>query len=219
MLAAFLLFYGPFVVLMLAVRHWPEFAYIVLPPELLDSFGQMYGPDAKALGRTREAGDDMAMFGHYIANNIGIGFNTYAGGLLAGIGTVFTLLYNGAFMGVVEAHVVNLGHAERFYSFVAGHSSFELTAIVLCGGAGLQLGWAFLAPGGMSRSAALRKAGRASIGIVSGAAAMLFIAAGIEAFWSPRMLPLEIKSAVGTFNWILVIGYFLFAGRKQRERS
>jgi uncharacterized membrane protein SpoIIM required for sporulation len=178
----------------------------------------MYGPETEALGRARDAGSDMRMFGHYISNNIGIGFQTYAGGLFAGVGVVFALIYNGLFMGVVEAHVVNLGHAERFYSFVAGHSSFELTAIMLCGAAGLQLGWAILSPGNFSRGAALRNAARDSVGIVCGSAVMLLIAAGIEAFWSPRDLPLTIKYSVGIANWVIVIAYFLLAGRGHGSR-
>lgn len=216
-LASAALFYLPYLALMAAIRFWPDFGYIVLPAEMLDKFEQMYGPDADSLGRTRNAGSDIAMFGYYISHNIGIGFQTFAGGALAGIGTILALLYNGAFLGAVEAHVVNLGNAERFYSFVSGHSSFELTAIVLCGAAGLQLGWAIVAPGRLSRSAALKRAGRESIGIVSGAAVMFLIAAGIEAFWSPRDLPPTIKYGVGAFNWVLVLGYFLLAGRRNES--
>ncbi|WP_341677953.1 stage II sporulation protein M [Niveibacterium sp. SC-1] len=212
-LIASLLFYGPFIALRFAVREWPDFAFVVLPESQLNGFDDMYGPAAEALGRTRDAGDDLSMFGFYIANNIGIGFRTFATGIAYGLGSLFFLLYNGVFMGVVEGHVVNLGHAQRFYSFVAGHSSFELTAITLCGAAGLQLGWALLAPGELSRAASLRRAGRASVPIVAGAAAMLVIAAGIEAFWSPRVLDLSLKAGVGLFNWALVIAYMLFAGR------
>ncbi|MCX9154747.1 stage II sporulation protein M [Niveibacterium sp. 24ML] len=214
LLAATLAFVLPYVLTMIAVRAQPDFAYIVLPADQLAQFDTMYGPDADALGTQRGARDDLTMFGFYIYNNIGLAFKTFAGGLLAGLGSLAALLYNGTFMGTIEAHVVNLGHAARFYSFVAGHSSFELTAIVLCGAAGLKLGLALLAPGDHSRSAALRQAARSVIGIVAGAAAMLVIAAAIEGFWSPRTLPLPLKLGVGAFNWVLVIGYLLFAGRR-----
>lgn len=217
-LVACVLFYGSYLAMMIAVRLWPEFAYTILPEQMLSKFDQMYGPGADALGRARDAGDDMTMFGFYISNNIGISFRTFAGGLFAGLGALFALAYNGMLFGVVEAHVVNLGYAQHFYSFVAGHSSFELTAIMLCGAAGLDLGWALLAPGGFSRGAALRAAARDSIGIVSGAAIMLLIAAGIEAFWSPRELLPMIKYGVGIFNWLLVTAYFVLAGRNLEPR-
>lgn len=211
---ALLAFLLPYLAMMIAVRALPDFAYIVLPPEQLGQFDTMYGPDAAELGTQRGARDDLTMFGFYIYNNIGIGFKTFASGLFAGVGTLASLLYNGVFMGTIEAHVVNLGHAERFYSFVAGHGSFELTAIVLCGAAGLKLGAALLAPGDWPRAEALRRAARSVIGIVAGAAAMLVVAAAIEGFWSPRVLPLLLKACVGITNWLLVLGYLLFAGRR-----
>lgn len=214
LLAATIAFVLPYVLTMIAVRWQPDFAYIVLPAEQLAQFDAMYGPDTDALGTQRGARDDLTMFGFYIYNNIGIAFKTFASGLLAGVGTLVALVYNGTFMGTVEAHVVNLGHAARFYSFVAGHSSFELTAIVLCGAAGLKLGLALLAPGNLTRGEALRHAARSVIGIVAGAAAMLVIAAAIEGFWSPRTLPLAIKLGVGAFNWVLVLGYLALAGRR-----
>ncbi len=217
-LTAMLMFYGVYILLALAVRIWPDFAFVVLPQQQLREFDQMYGPAADALGRTRDAGDDLTMFGHYIANNIGIGFRTFATGVVFGLGSLFFLIYNGVFLGVVEAHVVNLGHAERFYSFVSGHSAWELTAIVLCGAAGLRLGWALFAPGSLTRGAALRHASRSVIGIVAGAAAMLLVAAAIEAFWSPRQLAPGIKYAVGIINWLVVATYFLFAGRNDAAR-
>jgi uncharacterized membrane protein SpoIIM required for sporulation len=213
-LAAVLAFVLPYLATMIAVRVFPDFAYIVLPAEQLGQFDSMYGPDADALGTQRGARDDLTMFGFYIYNNIGIAFKTFASGLLAGVGTLMLLLYNGVFMGTIEAHVVNLGHAERFYSFVAGHSSFELTAIVLSGAAGLKLGLALIAPGDFTRGDSMRRAARSVIGIVAGAAAMLVIAAAIEGFWSPRTLPFVLKVSVGAFNWMLVLAYLLLAGRR-----
>ncbi len=217
-LAAMLLFYLPFLLLALAVRAWPDFAFVVLPQEQLQQFDQMYGPTSDALGRARNASDDLAMFGHYIINNIGIGFRTFASGIFFGLGSLFFMIYNGVFFGVVEAHVVNLGYAERFYSFVAGHSAFELTAIALCGAAGLRLGWALLAPGNRGRGAALREASRSVVGIVAGAATMLLIAASIEAFWSSRQLTPILKYAIGIMNWLIVVIYFVFAGRRHAAR-
>jgi uncharacterized membrane protein SpoIIM required for sporulation len=216
--AAMLLFYGSYLLLALAVRVWPDFAFVVLPQQQLRQFDQMYGPASDALGRARNAGDDLTMFGHYIANNIGIGFRTFATGVIFGLGSLFFLIYNGVFFGVVEAHVVNLGYTERFYSFVAGHSAYELTAIVFCGAAGLRLGWALLAPGDRTRGAALREASRSVVGIVAGSAVMLLIAASIEAFWSPRQFAPGLKYAVGIANWLLVAAYFIFAGRSHEAR-
>ena len=78
----------------------------------------------------------------------------------------------------------------------------------------LVLGGALVAPGRLTRRQALVAAGRAAAGIMYGATAMLFAAAFVEAFWSPRggIEPI-IKYAVGGAAWAGVVAYFLFAGR------
>ena len=86
------------------------------------------------------------MFGHYILNNISIALRTFASGLLAGLGTLLVLLFNGVIIGSVAGHLQHIGHGDPFWRFVAGHGAFELTAIVIAGGAGLQLGMKLLAP-------------------------------------------------------------------------
>ncbi len=80
-LVACLLFFGPLLVLTGALQRYPEFAYVLIPPEQVESFGEMYGDQAEKLGRKREAGDDAIMFGFYIWNNVRIGFQTFAGGI------------------------------------------------------------------------------------------------------------------------------------------
>ena len=100
-----------------------------------------------------------------------------------------------------------------------GHGSFELTALVLAGAAGLMLGHALVAPGVRTRAVALREAGRRAISIVFGATLMLLIAAFIEAFWSSSTLVSPtVKYWVGGALWVLVFSYFIFAGRVRGSR-
>ncbi|MDB5802531.1 MAG: hypothetical protein JWL63_3470 [Rhodocyclales bacterium] len=213
-LASALLFFGPMLAAMLAVHQWPDFAYLMLSPEQVANFETMYGNESRSLGRVaRDASTDFQMFGFYVYNNVSIAFRCFAGGLTAGVLTVFYLIYNGLSIGVVAARLGEAGLAGNFYSFVVGHSTFELGAIVLSGAAGLKLGAAILAPRRMSRGAALRQAGRSIIGMVCGLAVMLFAAALTEAFWSPLKLDLTIKLAVGGVLCALTLAYFALAGR------
>ena len=71
--------------------------------------------------------------------------------MLFGVGTIFYLLFNGVFLGAVAGHLTGLGYIETFWGFVSGHSSFELTAIMLSGAAGLRIGMALIAPGNRTR--------------------------------------------------------------------
>ncbi|WP_309476022.1 stage II sporulation protein M, partial [Escherichia coli] len=79
-------------------------------------------------------------------NNISIGLRTFAGGLLAGVGTILVLIANGVNIGAVAGHLQAIGHGDPFWRFVAGHAPLELTAIVIAGGAGLRLGLGLVAP-------------------------------------------------------------------------
>lgn len=218
LLAASLLFYGSLLGMAALVYAFPDLVYSILPPDQVAQMEQMYDPDASRLGRFAErgAGDDWLMFGYYVMNNIGIAFQTFASGLLFGLGTLFFLLFNGLTIGAVAGHLSGIGYHLPFWSFVIGHGAFELTAITLAGAAGLQLGVALLAPGRMTRGDALRQSARQAIRLVAGAIVLLLFAAFVEAYWSSMTLSSPtIKFIVGALLWLLVAAYFSFAGRSR----
>jgi uncharacterized membrane protein SpoIIM required for sporulation len=212
-LAAALLFFVPFGVMIVLAQYYPDAAYYVLPGEKIADFESMYGPGASRLGR-RGAESDFYMFGFYIFNNVRIAFQTFAGCLLFGVGAVFFLVFNGLVIGAVAGHVTAIGYGAAFWSFVAGHSALELGGIVLSGAAGLRLGAALVAPGQLSRMDALAVAGRDAAGIMYGVAGMLVAAAFVEAFWSSiTAIGAVPKYAVGALLSVLAAAYFFFAGR------
>jgi uncharacterized membrane protein SpoIIM required for sporulation len=213
-LLAAILFYGTFAATFAAVQADPAFVHSVIDAESLVNMESMYDPGSERFLREREADSDVLMFGFYVRNNTGIGLRTFAGGLAAGLGTLFFLVFNGLSMGAVFGHLHHIGYGSTLYPFVIAHGAFELNAILLSGVAGLRLGWAVLAPGRRRRSDAIAHAARRALPIVLGMAAMFIIAAFIEAFWSPRhTIPETIRYSVGAVLWVLVGGYFLLAGR------
>jgi uncharacterized membrane protein SpoIIM required for sporulation len=214
-LAASLLFFGAFLLMLIVVQLFPQMVYTVIDPWQVRSIESMYTPEAHArLGPSRDSESDFLMFGYYIKNNTGIGFQTFAGGLVFGLGTLFFLLYNGLMIGATAGHLTGLGYIDTFWGFVSGHSAPELTAVMLSGAAGLMLGWALIAPGNKSRLRALQDAGHQAVKIIYGAALLFFLAAFIEAFWS-SMTWIEpvVKYIVGISLWSLLWGYLLLAGR------
>ncbi|WP_045825829.1 stage II sporulation protein M [Teredinibacter turnerae] len=213
-LLALALFTLPLLVMGVGCYSNNELIYSVAPAEQVQSFESMYDPDAEKIGRERDSETDLAMFGFYIKNNIGVSFRTFAGGILFGVGSIFFLVFNGLSIGSVAGHLTQMGYTSTFYPFVVGHGAFELTAIVFSGAAGMKLGYALIAPGTLSRLDALRVAGREAVIIVYGSTLMLIIAAFLEAFWSSSAaLPVAVKYSVGGCLWALVAIYFLFAGR------
>jgi uncharacterized membrane protein SpoIIM required for sporulation len=215
---AALLFFGPLAALIAVLQVFPEFVHYLLTPEQIASFHQMYDPAARRLGM-READTSLLMFGFYIWNNVRIGFQTFAGGLVFGVGSIWFLASNGVIIGAVAGYLTHIGYGEPFWSFVAGHSSLELLAIVLSGAAGLRLGMAVVAPGPVSRKAALVAAARPAVRMMYGAALMFFAAAFVEAFWSPLTeMPYRVKIIAGVCGWAVLLAYFAFAGRAHATR-
>jgi uncharacterized membrane protein SpoIIM required for sporulation len=213
MLIAALLLYVPTVACMLLLQWRPEFASSIFGGAQLDRFERMYDPANKALGRTD--GTDVAMFGYYVMNNVGIAFRTFASGLLFGVGAVYVLVTNGVVMGGVAGHLNAIGYGHPFWRFVAAHASFELTAIVIAGGAGLRMGYTLLAPGRLRRGPALREAGLIGAQLALGAFLMLVVAAFIEAFWSSvAAFPDSVKFGSAALLWLLVIVWLGFGGRR-----
>jgi len=210
--AAFLL---PALIVGLLVYVRPELILSVVSADRAAEFEQMYSRNAESIGRERTASTDWLMFGFYIRNNIGVAFQCFAGGLLAGLGSLFFLSFNGAFSGALAGYLTARGLSGTFYPFIATHSAFELTAIVLSGAAGLRLGHSLLAPGRASRLQSLRAAARECVVLIYGTAGMLLIAAAFEAFWSSaQWLDWRIKLAVASVCWISVMTYFVRQGRR-----
>ncbi|MGH8616256.1 MAG: stage II sporulation protein M [Burkholderiales bacterium] len=214
--AAALLLFGPFLLLIVALGPYPDLVYYFIPPAEVAKYEEMYSPTAEHLGRTRSADSAFYMFGIYIWNNVRIGFQTFAGGLVFGLGAVLALVFNGIALGAVAGHLTHAGYALTFWTFVSGHSAFELTAIALSGAGGLRLGAALVAPGRLSRKAALVAAAHRAGPVVYGAAGMLVLAAVIEAFWSSvTTLAPQLKWGVGAVLWVLTLAYFTFTGRRR----
>ncbi|MDX3934544.1 stage II sporulation protein M [Stenotrophomonas sp.] len=206
------LFVVPLVGSFALVLWRPELIHLLLDNARIAEFERMYDPASPNLGR--DSGTNWTMFGYYIMNNISIGLRTFAFGLIAGVGTVLVMLFNGVGIGSVAGHLQHIGHGDPFWRFVAGHGAFELTAIVIAGGAGLQLGMKLLAPGRRRRIDALVEGGVIGAKLCVGVAAMLLVAAFIEAFWSSiAAIPAWGKYSVAAVLWTTVFVWLWRGGR------
>lgn len=211
-ISASLIFYGISLITALITLYFPDFIYFFMSPDELEQFEHMYDPAAESVGRSADI--DWFMFAYYIKNNIGIAFQMFAGGIIFGLGTLIYLIYNAFYMGAIAAHISSYGYGQTFWTFVIGHSAFELTAIIIAAAAGLKIGLALLMPKRKTRLEALRSAAKSSIQLVLGAFLMLIIAAFIESYWSSMNNANNLKVIVGALLWLAVLSYFMFAGRR-----
>ena len=154
-----------------------------------------------------------------IVNNVRVAVVMFAGGMTAGILTVYGLAGNGAMLGTIFAVVQGYGLTGGLLAFIAGHGVLELSAIFLSGGAGLRLAWAILRPGERSRRDALRLAAAQAARTVMLVIFVLGIAGLIEGFISPSDAPDLAKALVGLVTGALLWGYIAFAGRTTTAAS
>ncbi len=212
-LLAAALFFVPFACGIAAAMNDPSFAFRIVPEAMLRPLTEAY---SAGFDKGRETGDGALMVGFYVNNNVGIALRCFALGVFGGLGSAFYLVHNGLSIGAVLGYVASQGAGGNILTFIVGHGSLELGAIVIAGGAGLMLGWSVVAPGEQTRTASLQRAARDAVVLVCGAAVMLLMAAGIEAFWSGSSIPSVVKRVVGVTLFVLVWGYLLFGGRGER---
>jgi uncharacterized membrane protein SpoIIM required for sporulation len=212
-----LLFWAPFLFFAIWTPHDPEWAMRLLGPEGMVGMESMYGNHTSPQDYMREEfGSNFMMFAFYIYNNVGIDLRTFAGGLLAGIGTLFIVLFNGAHLGAATGYIHHACNPQTFYSFVAGHSAPELMGIVISGMAGMRLGLSLIHPGQYDRRTALVLGGRRAVLLILGACVLTSFAAVIEGFWSANPMSPWIKYTFGIVMWTLTLAYLGYCGRRPR---
>ena len=218
LLAALLLF-GPMLASYAAVRDRPARARAIMPAGMLARAENTVRGDINAAYIKVEGSARPALSSGLMTNNIGVSFTAFAGGLLAGVGTVLILVFNGVLLGAAFGLYANNGILGVILAFIFPHGVMELTAICLAGGAGLGLGSALLMPGRRTRREALRERGRAFLSLLGGAVLLLVAAGLVEGFYSPSGLPAVAKFAFGGGTALLLAWYFGFAGRGPAEED
>ncbi|MBB5057138.1 putative membrane protein SpoIIM required for sporulation [Granulicella aggregans] len=171
-----------------AVR--PNFMHAMLGPQMVDTIEHHKMWTDSILSAKPQASSAI------MTNNIGVCFTTFAGGIFAGLGTIWLLFQNGLSMGVISTACGQHHMALSIWSFVAAHGALELPSIFISGGAGLRLATGLLFPGMVRRKDALALAGGESIRLLAGTIPMLTIAGILEAFLSPSGAPVALKFSV-----------------------
>ena len=133
---------------------------------------------------------------------------------IAIIPVLVVLWINLANFGVIGGFMVAAGRADLFYGLLLPHGLLELTIIFVAAGAGLRLGWCWIAPGRRTRSEALAIEGRAVGALALGLAVWLLISGLVEGFVTPSTLPAWARLAIGATVWLAFLGYVFTLGRR-----
>lgn len=192
--------------LMTMVR--PQIGMMFLGPETIANLDQHKMWTESVLSMKPQASSQI------MTNNISVCFVTFAGGITAGLFTLFELFNNGLMLGVVSTVCHQHHMALSLWSFVAAHGALEIPSIMLAGAAGLRLGAGMLFPGMLRRREALAVAGSEAVQLVSGTIPLLIVAGTLEAFLSPTHVPVGVKFAVGA---VLLVGLVFWLGEGGRK--
>jgi uncharacterized membrane protein SpoIIM required for sporulation len=197
-----------------AVRHDPMLARDLLPHTMIDRA-------TTAKERARQGGGYVdvpdffmpVMSSGIMANNVQVTFFAFAGGILAGLGTMLLLVINGVSIGAVAGLFQNEGAASMLWAFVAPHGVIELSAICIAGGAGLLMGSALVFPGRRRRLDALAERAREAVSLLAGTTLLLILAGLMEGFVSPAHIPAAAKLGIATVVAAAALAYLLVGGR------
>ena len=131
-------------------------------------------------------------------NNIGVSLTAWAGGLTAGLLTVFLVFYNGLMLGSVVGLTLHHSMAIPLLSFISAHGPLELSMILVCAGGGLVVARGLVATDDRTRAEALREAARDGLVLLIGCLPWLALLAAVEAFISPTAaISPQLKVAIG----------------------
>jgi len=208
-LASAALFFGPLIAIAAAILIAPDTAELVLPSSLINDI--KHGETWFDIELERRS----LMSSLIMTNNIKVSLLALGGGMLAGLGTAASLIYNGVFIGAVFGTLMAYGLADRLFGFVSPHSSLELSVIVIAGACGLMLGRAIVWPGLQARGLALQAAGGRSVRLLTATLPLLIVAGLIEGFISPAHFSWPFKVAIGVATGIALYSYLLLAGRSK----
>jgi uncharacterized membrane protein SpoIIM required for sporulation len=152
-------------------------------------------------------------------NNTWVSALCLAGGVLLAP-TLLVLWDNAMGLGLSGGVMVGYGRADVFFGLITVHGLLELTCIFVAAGAGLRMGWSWIAPGRyLTRTQALARAGRQAMVVALGLGVVLLISGLVEAFVTPAPLPLPIRLFIGATMWLGFLAYLIVLGRAGVNRG
>lgn len=198
-----------------AARHDPQAAYALLPAHDVRQPGASQAQLLEVLrsGRDTSGGGKFFFASFLFSHNLKVGILALGTGVLAGIPTIYLMIFNGMLLGSLAAIHHQAEITTEFWAWILPHGVTEIGAIILCGGCGLMLGKAVVSPGIVSRAESLRRAGIEAGITCLGVTLMLIAAAIIESYLRQSHLSTSARltfAGATTLFWIayLLAGYW-----------
>src|SRR5258708_17856661 len=135
----------------------PEFMHQFLGPRMIETI------EHHKMWTDSIVGVEPTASSAIMTNNIGVCFFAFAGGITAGLLTIYLQVFNGVMLGVIGTACWLHGMSIPLWSFVAPHGVLELPAIFISGGAGLRIAQGIFFRGLLPRPVSIPKSGREAL--------------------------------------------------------
>ncbi len=222
--------YWPYVLVgfaLLLSGHWTGYALTRADPDRFYAFVDQglaagRGPSSStaslrdALYAKEDEAQMLKTFAMFLfTHNAQVGMLAFAVGFAGGVPSALLLFTTGLMMGAFAAIYAAHGLSWELWAWLLPHGVAELTAVVLCGAAGMALGMAVVFPGRGERRAELARRGREAAVIALGALALFLVAGLVEGIFRQRVHSVPIRYAVAGASAVVVASYLLLAGRRR----
>ena len=201
LLVAFLFFALAVIIGAVSQHYDPEFVRSILGDHYVDSTERRIA-EGNPMGVYGES-SQTTMFLQITLNNIMVAFLAFISGMFLSLGTFVLLLSNGVMLGSFQWWFKAKGLLLTSFLAVWIHGAFEISAIVIAGGAGITLGNGILFPGSFSRMQSLIFAAKRGLLIMMSLIPIFIVAGFLESYVTRhyREIPDIIK-------WLIILGSF-----------
>jgi len=151
-------------------------------------------------------GEGILFSSSLMTHNTQVGITAFATGWTL-ILPVILMFQNGTMIGALDAVVQPTGHLASMWAGLLPHGVCELSATFICGGAGLCIGWALIAPGRYSRKDALIANGIDACKLMVGTVPLWITAGILEGNVSHSSLPHWAKFSLAGIQAAALIFY------------
>ena len=157
--------------------------------------------------------DDLALGSWLFTHNAQVGLLSFATGMFAGIPSALLQVTNGMMLGAFASVFLVDPWPVDFLAWLLPHAIPELTAVTLCGAAGLMLGAGVAAPGRRRRRDAIQENARPALLLFGVSLPLFAIAALTESLLRESALGATPRLAVAAL-YAAGVGWALYATRR-----
>ncbi|HLJ53764.1 MAG TPA: stage II sporulation protein M [Chthonomonadaceae bacterium] len=184
------------------------FAYwlVITHPDKSDLF--IPGADLREAAKAWQAGKvvdpgHIAQAGMLMTHNQTVGMFAFGSGPALGIPSAYMMYSTGTMLGAFSALMTQAHAHKTFWPGILPHGFAELTAIFICGAAGMLIGMSLLFPGRYTRVESLKRGGRDAIKLMLGTVPLFIFAGIIEGTFSHLPLPGWVRLAFAGINGVI----------------